>query len=224
MAFTKRIEPEAEPSRDQLTNDMAGIGMHFSAHPNYEANIEDTIYFASVDGMDRDDFRTLSVMTHWLHFYSRLVNTDRLTRLVSASDSERVRAYWTGVAIWKRADPRFRRLAKLYQGPRIDLTSGTEFLVTRDGENWRFQDGPLRVPMKTLRERDMDVLPLEFMKRHNMFIRYRLIIGPGYRADMWAMLDLHPELTTAELARRTYGSFSTAWSAHRDWRVVNHEE
>jgi hypothetical protein len=224
MAFRKNIQPVAQPSFARHTCDMAGIGMPFNAQPNYEANIEDTIYFASMDGMEHDQMRTLAVMTHWFHFYSRLVNVDRLTRLVMCSESERVKAYWTGVAIWKRVDPRFRNLVRLYQGPRIDLTGGMDFYVMRDGEDGRFKDGPLRVGSRNLRQRDIDVIPIEFMKDHNRFIYYRLMIGPVYRADMWAMLDLHPELTTSELARRTYGSFSTAWSAHRDWKVVHHEE
>jgi len=222
MAYQKNIMPIAAPSMEQVSSDMAGIGMNINAPSNFEANIEDTLVFASIDGMDRDLLRTLAVMTHWLHFHSRIVNVDRLTRLIQQERSVRVRVYWASIAKWKNNDPRFRKLAKVYKGQRIDLTSGTGFHVMRHGEDERFKDGPLRVPANVLRQRDRDIWPIEKMQERNLFVRYRLIIGPVYRADMWAMLDLNPELTTAELARRTYGSFSTAWNAHRDWRIVNH--
>jgi hypothetical protein len=30
-----------------------------------------------------------------------------------------------------------------------------------------------------------------------------------------------PELTAAQLARHTYGSFATAWQVRRDWAMLN---
>ena len=53
----KLLAPE-KPSSSSLTSDLAGIGMHFAAKPNREANIEDTIFFASLDGMEKEDLRT----------------------------------------------------------------------------------------------------------------------------------------------------------------------
>ena len=50
--------------------------------------------------------------------------------------------------------------------------------------------------------------------------RRRIMLGPSYRADMWAELDRNPTLTAAELARRTYGSFATAWHVLRDWELL----
>lgn len=46
------------------------------------------------------------------------------------------------------------------------------------------------------------------------------MIGPTYRADMWAALEADPDLSAAELARRTYGSFATAWHVRRDFALV----
>jgi hypothetical protein len=37
---------------------------------------------------------------------------------------------------------------------------------------------------------------------------------------MWAELDRDPSLSAAELARRSYGSFATAWHVKRDWQVL----
>jgi hypothetical protein len=37
---------------------------------------------------------------------------------------------------------------------------------------------------------------------------------------MWALLEAEPAITTAELARRTYGSYATAWRVRRDFEVL----
>jgi len=47
-----------------------------------------------------------------------------------------------------------------------------------------------------------------------------VLIGPTYRADMWAALEDDPTLSAAALARRTYGSFATAWHVRRDYAVL----
>lgn len=223
MAYERVILPSEEPERDQLTSDMAGIGMSFAARENTEANVENTIYFASVDGMERNDLRTLSVLTMWIEVYVPWIIVDRLTALVRESSSDRVRAYWASIARWKSSDRRFARLAKLYKGPRLDLTSGTEFLITRNGEDERFKGTFLRVANKTVRRRERDVFPPATVQRTNLLIRYRIMMGPTYRSDMWAMLDLHPDLSPAELARRTYGSYPTAWYVKKEWAII-HEQ
>jgi hypothetical protein len=46
------------------------------------------------------------------------------------------------------------------------------------------------------------------------------MIGPGYRADMWAALEADPGMSATALARRTYGSFATAWQVRRDFAVL----
>jgi hypothetical protein len=60
-------------------------------------------------------------------------------------------------------------------------------------------------------------------KRHTVY-RHRLLMGPSYRADMWATLEGEPTLTAAELARRTYGSFATAWQVKRDFAILHPDQ
>ncbi len=85
------------------------------------------------------------------------------------------------------------------------------------GEDQRFAGSRLRVPANVLRDRPADVLtPAELASRHRAY-RWRLVIGPTYRADMWAALEREPTLSAAEVARRTYGSFATAWQVRRDF-------
>jgi hypothetical protein len=186
-----------------------------------DPNIEDTLLAASLEGMERGDLRVLAVLVTWFGVHSG-VNADRLTRLVATTESKRVKAFWSALARWRGSDRRFARLAGAYHGARIDLlTTGTDFQLARHGEDSRFAGSKLRVPANVLRDRPADVLaPAELAKQHSAY-RWRLVIGPTYRADMWAALERKPGLSAASLARATYGSFASAWQARRDhaiWR------
>jgi len=80
------------------------------------------------------------------------------------------------------------------------------------------------VPGGILRDRKGDVLtPTELARIHGGYGR-RILLGPSYRADMWAELDREPGLSAAELARRAYGSFATAWRVKRDWDLLKMAE
>jgi len=222
MAFKRQVAP-AEVGRASLTEAMVGIGILF-ARPAARGlpQIEDTLLAASAEGMDRGDLRVLSVLTSWLHLHSARVNVDRLVRAQSSAASARVRLYWAAIATWKHPDSRWARVRALYSGPRQDLVpEGTSFLVKRHGEDPRFVGGPLRVPVGTLRDRPEDVLSPEKLARRHRGYFWRVVMGATYRADMWARLEAEPQLSAAELARRTYGSFATAWQVRKDWAVVS---
>lgn len=172
--------------------------------------------------MERDDLRVLALVTTWLGVHARWVNVDRLARLVRAQESTRLRAFWAAVGMWLGRDRRWQLLVRRSPAGRIDLLGvGTDFQIERRGEDSRFAGGPLRVPAGVLRDRPTDVLtPEELARRHRAY-RQRVLQGPSYRADMWAALDADPSMSAAALARRTYGSFATAWHVIRDhqlWR------
>ncbi len=225
MAF-RRVTQRAEPLEGQaLASAMAGIGMAFAVTPDYEANIEDTLVAGSIEGMERDRLRELNVLTTWWQVHSTWVNADRLIALVSALSSPRVSAYWCALALTKHTDPRFKRLAGAAPpGGRLPLLQvGNDFQVQRRGEDARFQGSPLIVPNGTLRQRAMDVLSPERIGHHHAAYRARVMMGPSYRADMWALLDRQPALSGSELARRTYGSVATASRVRRDhtlWKAA----
>lgn len=221
MAFRRSLVAARPPEAEELTADMAGIGMNLGGRADPEANIEDTILYASEEGMEKGDLRVLAILVTWLGIHGGRVNADRLVKIVRANPSRRVRAFWSAVGRWLAKDRRFARLAAVYRGPGVNLLStGTEFQIRRHGEDPRFAGTPLRVPASVLRDRVADVSsPPELAKRHAAY-RWRLIIGPTYRADMWAALGSDPHLNAAELARRTYGSFATAWHTRRDCAVA----
>lgn len=221
MSYSRAIIPQAYATKDVLTADMVGIGMLFAEHPSKNPNIENTLIGASLEGVDGRDYRTLSLLTDWLEIHSERINADRLTHLASNLESERVRCFWAAVATWLRKDRRFKKLQTAYRGPRLDLfEEGTEFHIKRSGENKRFVGTPLRIPDKTLRHRPSDILLPHVLAKHHATYRARLVIGPTYRADMWAIIESEPEISAYELARRSYGSFATAWQVKRDWNTL----
>ncbi len=221
MAFSRTKEPRVLPSSDSLTASMAGIGFNFAVNAAADPNIEDTLFFASAEAMDKDDLRVLAMLVTWFEIHHTWVNADRLIRLVGDYGSIRVRALWSALAVWQVKDRRFARLIRLYAGPRVDLLrTGTEFRIAQKGEDARFAATCLRVPAGVLRQREADVLaPDELARLHGAY-RYRIMMGPTYRADLWAALEAAPNLSSAELARRTYASFATAWQAKRDSSIL----
>ena len=221
MPFSRAVAPVASLEADVLTAAMVGIGMNFAAPAARDPNIEDTLLFASMEGVENDDLRVVGALVTWFGIHASWVSVDRMTRLVSGSKAPRVRALWSALARWQSKDRRYARLANVYSGPRLDLlATGTAFQVKRHGEDERLAGGPLRVPANVLRNRQADVLtPPDLAKRHSAY-RLRIMIGPSYRADMWAELEKDSGLSAAELARRTYGSFATASHVRRDFGLL----
>lgn len=197
--------------------DVTRIGMSFAAEGDFNADIEPTLVHASSVGMDDGDLRVLSALTTWFGVHHAYVNADRLVRLV-AQTSARVRAYWSALARWQAKD---RRFARLLGEERVDLLpTGTEFQITRRGEDARFQGSSVRVPAGTLRDRADDVLPPELVVARHAGYRNRVLMGPSFRADVWTVLQRSPELSIAEVARRAACSFATAWQAVQDFRLL----
>jgi hypothetical protein len=221
MVFSRAVIPVQAPGHDALTSALVGIGMRFASAAAGEPNIEDTMFFASAHAMDGDDLRVAAMLVSWFGVHHAWVNADRITRLVLARGSERVRALWAALAHWQTADRRYGRIDRGYRGPRLDLlAAGTEFQIRRHGEDARFEGSCLRVPANTLRDRPGDVAPPEDLARRHRAYHHRVMMGASYRADCWAALEAEPGLSAAELARRTYASFATAWHVKRDFVIV----
>ena len=221
MPYSRIVEAGELPGGSQLTSDMVGIGMLFAATASEGPNIEDTLVSASTEGLENEDLRVLAVLTTWIGIHYPRINADRLLRAVEGQTSPRVRAYWAAIGTWLGKDRRLARLTRIYKGRRIELfRTGADFHVQRKGEDPRFMKTALRVPAGVLRDRSADVLsPEELAKRHRTYW-FRILMGPSYRADMWAVLEHDPRLTAAELARKAYGSFATAWKVKQDWALL----
>jgi len=222
MAFSRATALSDRPDEATLTRDMVGIGMNFAAEANPFAPIEETLVHASAVGMDDHDLRVLAVLTTWVGVHHGHINADRLVRCVSEHGSDRVHTYWAAVARWLSKDRRFARLAKLHDGPHVDLLPvGNDFQIARRGEDERFAGSPLRVPAGTLRDRDADVLSTEALVRRHAGYRNRVLMGPTWRADVWTVLQEEPDVSVAEAARRAGCSFATAWQVVQDFRLLH---
>ena len=221
MPFSRIAVLPPPMASDVLTSQLVGIGMNFAAPPVHDPNIEDSILFASIEGMEKQDLRVLAILVTWFGIHAPWVNADRLTTLATAHPSARVRAFWSGLAGWQRKDRRFVRLSGSYKGSRQDvLEVGAEFQLQRHGEDPRFAGSAIRVPANILRDRPADVLSPSLLARRHRVYHFRIMMGPNYRADMWAALESSPTLSAAALARRTYGSFATAWHVRRDFLLL----
>lgn len=206
---------------DVLTSQLVGIGMNFAAPPVHDPNIEDSILFASIEGMEKQDLRVLAMLVTWFGIHAPWVNADRLTTLARAQSSARVRAFWSALARWQRKDRRFVRLSRSYKGPRQDvLEVGTEFQLQRHGEDPRFTGSAIRIAANILRDRPADVLSPSLLARRHHAYHFRIMMGPSYRADMWAALESDATLSAATLARETYGSFASAWHVRHDFLLL----
>ncbi len=221
MAHRRDIGTVPSLAGASLDAALVGIGALLAARGVDDAPIEETLVAASRAGMDDGDLRVLSLVVTWLSAHAERVNADRLVRLATAERSERVRAFWSAVGSWLAKDRRFTRLRALWTGAPVDLLPvGGDFQIRRRGEDRRFASTALRVPAHTLRDRPGDVLtPTELVVRHRGY-RARVIMGPSYRADMWAALEADPCLSAAELARKAGGSYATGWEVRRDWDVT----
>jgi len=102
MGFSRTLAPAQPPQGDTLTSCMAGIDMNFTASPSAEPNIEDTILFASIEGVENYDLRVLAVLITWFGIHSPWVNADRLIKIVGGQSSPRVRAFWSALANWHK--------------------------------------------------------------------------------------------------------------------------
>jgi hypothetical protein len=222
MPFKRITRPAAPVTEAMLTAQMVGIGMNFAAPAKANANIEDTLVFASELGMLEDDLRVLSILVQWLETHQDLVHTSRLLRLVQERSAPRIHAFWAAVGTWLEKDPRFRRFQKLYEGEVISLLAvGNEFQIARRGEDSRFAGTPLLVPAGILRQRKGDVLAPVALARTHKGYRNRLLMGATWRADIWTALEADPSLSAAAVARKAYCAFATAWRVKRDfdaWR------
>lgn len=219
MAFKRILAPSTFATGLELTRDLVGIGFNLGGE-GQPANIEDTLVAASIEGLERDDLRVLSLLVDWLDAHLERVNADRLQRLVPQVAAERVQAFWSAVATWKHQDVRLRSLRRL-KGQSVELLRvGNAFQLARRGEDERFVGTRLKVPAGVLRHREHDVLsPAALAKRHPVY-RERIRTGPSYRADAWAELEREPTLSAAALARRIYSSFAAAWEARRDFGLL----
>lgn len=225
MSFKRVILPEKFFTGDELTRAMAGIGMRVAtSSPLKNPNIEDVLLSASIEGLNKD-WRTLSLVVDWFQKHSSIINVDRLTRaLIELKDNKLLLAFWSALAKTTGHDLRFKRMRGLYKGKPILLgDQASELLLKRNGEDERFQKSGLLVPNNLLRVRPNDILDIKELVKLHLGVYYRVLIGPTYRADCFANLEIKNDSTPSNMARSTYAAFKTAWDTIQDWKKLSYQ-
>ena len=234
MSYSRPVLPESFPEGSALECALYGMGVMISADKRVpDPNIEDTLISAVREELLHGGSRVLALATDWIEVHRDRINVDRLTRaLESLSGEGNVKIYFTALAQWLvKSDRRFARLAHLYKGerrtflslpPDAPFSDLTGLLVTRaGGEDPRFANTCLKVPLGTIRRRPgKHILSAkELCKLHAPF-RFRVMMGPSYRADLWAIYHQDPSLSAYEAAKRAYSSYETARQVKQDFELV----
>ncbi len=227
MSFKREINPVCFYQNAELNSALISIGIRIAGQKSLtDFNIEDVLISASIEGICQEDYRVLGLMVDWIEIHGKLINVDRLAKIVSILNDEKVRRFWKAISQWQSKDIRFKKIGKVskIRGSADLLDVGTDFLIRKNGEDERFKGSALRVPNLTLRHRLDDIHSPQTLSQINLFYRFRLMIGASYRADLWALLEKKPHLTPTELARLTYSSFATAWGVKRDFEIFRQLE
>lgn len=175
------------------------------------------------------DYRLLAVATTWIGVHAARLHVAQLARLLPraegvCADALRFRAYWAGIAHWRRSDSRWAKIAKMYAGPAVFLSrlgdDIAEQSIAQRGEDPRFAGSRLRVAQGLLRDRLEDVDPPSVLVHRHAWYRERVRQGPTFRADCWAELERDASQTPADLARRVGCTYPVALHAVQDWKLV----
>lgn len=239
MSFSRNLIPSDYKTGDPLYEDLLGIGFKLSGDRfNKDPNIENTLVAASVEGIHNRAARVIPLLTSWIEMHFERVNTDRLFQLLKnlKPPFNRVQTYWCAMAQRFPNDQRssVRRMRAIYKGDRRNYPAlianepnsskdGTDLLITKNGEDKRFQGTCLRVPNHWIRDRPKDVMPPSELSRFHIPYKFRILMGATYRADMWAALRKNPDLSIVEIARFSYGSYPTAKKAKEDYEIVKRD-
>lgn len=222
---------------ENLANDLYAIGMNLTAtRHSTDPNIEDTLVLASIWAVVEDDSRIGGLLVDWISIHYLRMNVDRLTKLVfDLNDGQYnwVRIFWSANAQRLLAkDKRFKRLAELYSSGRFDFIdrfkSGnekrlTEAYLSMKGEDERFVGTCLRVPNGPFSHRPQQIFSAEEVSRSHFQFRYRVMFGPSYRADVWALLRRNPDLTGYRLALLAHCSRPAATRVKHDYEIVKRD-
>ena len=218
----------------QLDCDLRAIGFNLACKKKaIDPNIESAIVSAGVEAINKNDNRLGGLLVDWLSVHRPRVNADRLTKFVrSLKDSEYkfVKIFWCANAQrFLAIDQRFKRLSELYKGRRIDFADrflkpgqkkATKTLIEIKGEDKRFKGTCIRVPNGYFSERPKQIFSESVVAKDHLPYRYRVMMGPSYRADLWALLKCDPNVSAYALWKQVHCSYRTAYIVKKDYELL----
>ena len=241
MSFKRRpLVPKDYKTGDELAEDLIAIGFKLTGTvASKEPNLEETLVAASIDGLVNHEPRITPLLTDWVTLHFDRVIVDRLYKMVRELKGKKfniVRLYWCANAQRLPQDQRAgtRKLRDLYSESRRNLLAvlegvpdsdqdGTDLLIKKNGEDERFVDTCLRVPLGYFRHRPRDVLsPRQLAKIYPPY-RYRVMLGSTFRADMWAALSKNPDLSPSKLAWKSFGNYLTAQQTKAEYEIIKRD-
>ncbi|MBF0206085.1 MAG: hypothetical protein HQK53_04275 [Oligoflexia bacterium] len=207
---------------EELTQGLLSLGIRIDDHLSSQQLFlpEDVLVSASIEGLD-GKYRTLSLVVSWCFYHFQKINVMCLVNEVSKIERPIVKAFWSAIGTVLSRDRRFKKLEKIYSGNRVNCPGAEEYHFKKYGEDPIFVNSSLKVPGNGLiRIRERDTMSPSELCKINTFYRWRTIIGPSYRADMWALAENNSNTKAAELARKCHGSFATAHAVLQDLRYL----
>jgi len=224
----------ASLQEEALANDLHAIGINLSATKrSVDPSIEETLVRGVFWSIHHDDSRLISLIVDWISIHYQRINVDRLTSIVTQLPRENfkwIQIFWCaqGQRLVKK-DKRFRRIAELYSGDRFDYIDRfkgphdkrlTAAYISLKGEDERFVDTCLRIPSGAFSQRPQQIFQAEEIARKHFQFRYRVMFGPTYRADIWAILRQNPHYSGYRLAKLAHCSRPSATRIMHDYHIV----
>ena len=217
-----------------LDSDLRAIGFNLSGRKKpTDPNIESVIISASIEAVNNKDNRIGGLLVDWITIHYLRINVDKLTKFIfSLSDIEYkfVKIFWCANAQRLFAkDQRFKRLSESYKGRRVNFADrfikkgqrkSTKMLIEIKGEDERFKRTCIRVPKGYFSERPHQIFPVSVIAKNHLIYRYRVMMGPSYRADLWALLDNDPSISAYALGKKAHCSYRAAYMVKKDYELL----
>lgn len=220
-----------------LDSDLLAIGFNVNCKKqSINPNIESAIISASVEAVNNKDTRIGGLLVDWITAHYLRINVDRLTKFIFSLDSREykfVKIFWCANAqrLFTK-DQRFKRLSNLYRNKRVNFADRfintkaqkvTKMLIKIKGEDERFKKTCIRVPKGYFSKRPHQIFPVSVIAKNHLTYRYRVIMGPSYRADLWALLEKNPHISAYALGKKVHCSYRAAYIAKKDYELLKRQ-
>ena len=215
-----------------MDNDLRAIGFNLKCKKkSINPNIEESIISASVEAINAKDNRLGGLLVDWITIHYLRINADRLTKFVFSlcnTEYKFVKIFWCANA--QRLfikDQRFKRLSELYKGRRVNFADRfsknkkmTKMLIEIKGEDERFKKTCIRIPKGYFSKRPNQIFPIPVIAKNHLPYKYRVMMGASYRADLWALLDIDPDISAYALGKKTHCSYRSAYIVKKDYEIL----
>jgi hypothetical protein len=221
VPYHRRDAPKTIYTGEALTARLLGIGIRFSTEAIRDPNIEDVLISAAHGAVMDGEGRLWTTLLDWWSVHHPCVNADRLVRALKELDLKPLQAFFAGLAQSMEPQGRFHALASIYRGPRLVIFNEEyRYRLARDGEAERFQGTALAVPSSLYQESTRDVFSQKELCAWHANYRWRVMIGPTFRADLWVACERGFSRTAYALAQETYCSLGAARRVLQDYELV----